>query len=196
MYIRRIQQISEDHCGPAVLQMLLSQIGVFTTQQEITHLAEAEVTLHEDGVRIDQLALACRKVAPQAAFWYKHEATLEDIRYILQRGYGVGVEWQGLFYESEAEEEDDGDYGHYSIVSYIDVERQALILVDPYKDFADQNRIFDIQVFMRRWWDENEVIDEYTNEKKLVKDSHTLFFVTPKTESFPTEMGFRQAFSF
>lgn len=193
MQLHRSQQISEEHCGPAVLQMLLGSLGIYCTQEEITRQANLEQTIHETGSRVDQLAVACKKLAPQTRFWFKYHSTLDDIRYLLQRGYGVGVEWQGLFYESEEEEEEDGDYGHYSIVSYIDEDRQVLIIIDPYKDFSDQDRIFEVATFMKRWWDINEITDPYTGQKRTFEDKQLLFFVTPLNESFPPELGFQTA---
>ena len=104
MQIHQVIQISESHCGPAVIEMLLDAIGVKWTQAEITRAAGVEDTIEEDGTRIDQLARAVGQLAPQAQFWYKYYSSLSDIQYLLSRGYGVGVEWQGLFYDSEEEE--------------------------------------------------------------------------------------------
>ncbi len=197
MRVYRIQQISEHHCGPAVIQMLLNAIGIYSTQEDITRCANAEHTIDEHGTRIDQLATATANIAPQVTFWYKFHSDLDDIRYLLQRGYGVGVEWQGLFYESEEEEEEDrdedSDFGHYSIVTYIDEERQVVIIVDPYKDFADQDRIFEIPTFMRRWWDKNDIIDPFTGQKTIIRDEQLLFFIAPANETFPPEFGFKRA---
>jgi hypothetical protein len=188
MQFHKIQQISEAHCGPAVLVMLLEAVGVQTTQEDIARAAGVEYSIDEHGMRLDQLAIACHKIAPDAQFWYKYDSSLDDIRYILQRGYGIGVEWQGLFYDTEEEEEEDGDYGHYSIISHIDEDRQVLILVDPYKDFVNQDRIFPIKSFLRRWWDTNEVKDPLSHRKRIAEDRRLLFFVTPKTEEFPPEL--------
>lgn len=190
--LHRIQQITESHCGPAVLQMLLYYLGVETDQLQITRAAGVERTITHHGTTIDQLALATNIVAPQAQFWYKYHSTLDDIRYILSRGYGIGVEWQGLFYDTEEEEDEDGDYGHYSIISHIDEDRQSLIIVDPHKDFPQQSRIFPIPVFLRRWWDTNEVRDPVTGRKQILEDVRLLFFVTPMYEYFPEERGFKR----
>jgi len=54
--LRWIQQITENHCGPAVLQMLLENIGVNASQQEITEAAGATHTIETLGTRVDQLA--------------------------------------------------------------------------------------------------------------------------------------------
>lgn len=196
MPIRQITQISESHCGPAVIQMLLDAQGVQITQEDIVRAVGAENTIEEHGTRIDQLALASTKLAPQTQFWYKYHATLDDIRAVLDAGYAVGVEWQGLFYETEQEEEPGGDYGHYSIVSHIDEDRQAVVIVDPYKDFSNQNRIFSINTFLRRWWDTNEVYDEETQRKRIVEDVRLMFFITPIQESFAPQRGFKRFSTF
>jgi len=191
----KLTQISEAHCGPAVLAMLLDAIGITVNQEEITVAADAKYTIDEDGTRIDQLALATSRLAPQARFWYKYYASLEDIAYILERGYAVGVEWQGLFYESEDEEAEDEasneDYGHFSIITYYDRDLESLVIVDPYKDFAHRDRIMPQDVFLRRWWDTNDVKDYRTGRVEKIKDTRLLFFVTPNTETFPYDRGFK-----
>ncbi|GIK84370.1 MAG: hypothetical protein BroJett025_09920 [Patescibacteria group bacterium] len=198
MDIRRVQQISESHCGPAVLEMLLEAVGVEIDQDEVREAAQiSEDKLEEYGMRIDQIALASVKLAPHIHFWYKYSASLDDIRYLLSRGYAVAVEWQGLFYGSEEEEsqdigDEDLDFGHYSVVVNVDDDADALIIVDPYKDFADQNRIVEIPVFMHRWWDTNEVEDPYSGKKEIVEDYRVLFFVAPHWEQFPPERKFEK----
>ena len=48
----------------------------------------------------------------------------------------VGVEWQGFFEDREEDEDwDEGDYGHYSIVTRIDRRSGLITLRDPYPDF-------------------------------------------------------------
>lgn len=196
MPIHRIQQISESHCGPAVLEMLLDAIGITRTQQEITHAAGVQYTIDEHGTRIDQLAQACAKLAPQAQFWYKYHANISDIKYILDRGYGVAVEWQGLFYNTEEEEQEeddeDSEHGHFSIITYLDEDTEQLIMVDPYRDFANQDRIMPIDQFFRRWWDTNEITDEWTGSSQVLRDERLLFFVTPAEEEMPPELGFKK----
>lgn len=187
-----IRQISEAHCGAAVLQMLLQALGEETDQDEITAAADAEDLIEEHGLRVDQLALACSRIAPHLQFWYKYKATLDDLRMVLSRGYGIGVEWQGLFYDSEDEEEEDGDYGHYSIVSHIDENKQMVIIVDPYRDFVRQDRIFPIDFFLRRWWDTNEVYDPLSGRKRLIEDNRLMFFITFMAEDFPDHCGFKR----
>jgi ABC-type bacteriocin/lantibiotic exporter with double-glycine peptidase domain len=185
--LRWIQQITENHCGPAVLEMLLGNIGVNVSQQEITDAAGATHTIETHGTRVDQLAKAVQQLVPIAKLWYKEKASLDDIFHVLEEAkYPVGVEWQGLF---EDMDDDDEDYGHYSIVAHIDKARGELIVVDPYKDYVDQNRIIKINTFQERWWDFNEVKDPQTGEKTFKKDEQLFFVVVPLAVTFPAELG-------
>jgi hypothetical protein len=170
-----------------VLEMLLENIGVNLSQQEITEAAGATQTIETHGTRVDQLAKAVQQLVPIARLWYKEKASLDDLIYVLEEAkYPVGVEWQGLF---EDMDDDDEDYGHYSIVSHIDKPRDELIVVDPYKDYVDQNRIIKIGTFLNRWWDFNEVKDPVTGEKVSKKDEQLFFVVVPLAVSFPVELG-------
>ena len=185
--LRRIEQITENHCGPAVIQMLLENIGVNATQEEITEAAGATHTIETHGTRVDQLARAVQQLAPIARLWYKENASADDLEYVLEeQKFPVGVEWQGLFDDMDG---DDEDYGHYSIIAHIDKVKDELIIVDPYKDFVDQSRIVKMSLFLSRWWDFNEVKDLQTGEKTSKKDEKLFFVVVPLSVTFPNELG-------
>lgn len=195
MQVHQIIQISESHCGAAVLQMLLETMGVTTDQNTIVAAARAEDSIEEHGLRVDQLAVAANRLAPHLIFWYKYYSSLEDLKYLLAKNIAIGVEWQGLFYQSIEEEEaneEDGDFGHYSVVAFYDEELQQIVLVDPYKDFAQQNRVFALDFFLERWWDTNEIIDRYTGKKEIVEDNRLLFFLTNEEEMLDPNLGFKQ----
>jgi len=190
--LRWIEQITENHCGPAVIQMLLENIGVTITQEAITEAAGATHTISSHGTRVDQLAKAVNELAPHARLWYKEKGTPADLEYVLEVcKFPVGVEWQGLF--GDVDEEDD-DYGHYSIISYIDKWKAELIVVDPYKDFVDQNRILKMNIFLNRWWDYNEIQDPESGERSFKKDEQLFFVVTPRAVSFPFELGMKSLY--
>jgi len=185
--LRRIEQITENHCGPAVLQMLLENIGITAAQEEITDAAGATHTIETHGTRVDQLARAVQTLAPIAKLWFKEKATVEDLEYVLEIcKFPVGVEWQGLFDDMD---DDDDDYGHYSIIANIDQAKDELIIVDPYKDFVDQSRIIKMSTFLNRWWDFNEVKDPETGEKTFKKDEQLFLVVAPLSVTFPGELG-------
>ena len=189
--LRRIEQITENHCGPAVLQMLLENIGINVAQEEITEAAGATYTIETHGTRVDQLAKAVQTLAPIAKLWFKEKAAVEHLEYVLDVcKYPVGVEWQGLFDDTD---DVDDDYGHYSIIANIDQAKDELIIVDPYKDFVDQSRIIKMSIFLNRWWDFNEFKDPDTGEKTFKKDEQLFFVVAPLSVTFPEELGM-QAF--
>ncbi|HMB22520.1 MAG: C39 family peptidase [Chloroflexota bacterium] len=189
--LRRIEQITENHCGPAVIQMLLENIGVNVTQEEITEAAGAAQTIFTHGTRVDQLAKAVQQLAPIAKLWYKERANADDLEYVLnEQKFPVAVEWQGLFADMDNDNE---DYGHYSIIVHIDKAKDELIVVDPYKDFIEQSRIVNTNLFLSRWWDFNEVKDLQTGEKVFKKDERLFFVVVPLNVVFPVELGM-QAF--
>ncbi len=185
--LRRIEQITENHCGPAVIQMLLENIGINAAQEEITEAAGVTHTIALYGTRVDQLAKAVQQLAPIAKLWFKEKASADDLQYVLDVcKFPVGVEWQGLFDDMD---DDDEDYGHYSIVAYIDKAKDEVIIVDPYKDFVEQSRIVKMSTFLNRWWDFNEVKDPETGEKTFKKDEQLFFVVAPLSVTFPAELG-------
>jgi hypothetical protein len=167
--------------------MLLENIGVNATQEEITEAAGATHTIETHGTRVDQLAKAVHELAPIAKLWYREKASPEDLEYVLNEAkFPVGVEWQGLF---EDMDDDDDDYGHYSIIANIDKAKDEIIVVDPYKDFVEQSRIVKMSLFLSRWWDYNEVKDPQTGEKVFKKDEQLFFVVVPLSVVFPVELG-------
>lgn len=172
--------------------MLLSNLGIEVTQEAVAEAGGVKELIDLNGMRVDQLALAVHKLAPETRFWFKSPASLEDlITTVRDYRFPSGVEWQGLFYATPEEEPETGDddYGHYSVVTIIDPENRQLVIADPYKDFRDQDRIFGFDFFLSRWYDYNEVVNPATGRKKLVEDLRMMFIVTPKDEEFPEELG-------
>jgi len=70
----------------------------------------------------------------------------------------------------------------------VDTAKGELIVVDPYKDFADQDRILKISTFLKRWWDDNEVKDPQTGKIVYKRDEQLFFVVAPLDTSFPEEL--------
>jgi hypothetical protein len=169
--------------------MLLGNLGIAVTQEEVAEAGEAAGRIEIHGMRVDQLALAVQRLAPEAQFWYKRDSKLKElICLITEYKYPVGVEWQGVFDGDDEDEDDESDCGHYSVITHTDLEKKELIIVDPYKDFVSQNRIFSFDSFIKRWWDTNEVIDPRTGKARLVEDYHMMFIVTLKEASFPQKL--------
>ena len=203
-HLPRFTQISESHCGPAVIQMLLSNLDFEVSQEDIAEAGGATELIELNGMRVDQLALAVQILTPQVQFWYKDHCTIAElVRIVTKEGYPTGVEWQGLFEDEEDEDDDeegddseteDTDYGHYSVVTHVNHRKKQLIIADPYKDFIAQDRIFSFAEFEERWYDFNEVPDPVTGQPRLVEDYHMLFIITPHFETFPREMGMQKDF--
>ena len=189
----RFTQISESHCGPAVVQMLLHYLGIEVTQEEVVEAGGAGDLIERLGMRVDQLGRAVRRLAPQTCFWYKDHSTIEElVRIIADYDCLVGIEWQGIFEDTLEDETQDGDYGHYSVVTMVDSKSQKLVIVDPYKDFRSQDRIFTFEFFMSRWWDTNEIPDPLTGKNRLVEDRQMMFLITPEEVTFPSLLGMKR----
>lgn len=205
-------QISESHCGPAVIQMLLSNIGIEVTQEDVAEAGGASSLIELNGMRVDQLALAVSRLAPQAVFYYKDHSTIDELtRIVIDYRTPVGVEWQGLFDDEEEEDDDDDfddtdesegavmedsetedeDYGHYSLIVQAYRRRRQLIIADPYKDYFSQTRVFDFGTFEKRWYDFNEVPDPISGTPMLVEDRNMMFIVVRRNALFPRRMGMR-----
>ncbi len=192
--IQRVRQISESHCGPAVIQMLLSNVGVVATQEVITAAAGVEDRIEDYGTTIDELSRAVGQLAPQYQFWYKKESSLDELIEIVNvYGYPVGVEWQGDFGQDDEEydldddedEYEEKDYGHYSVVTQVDEARELVVIADPYREFAFKDRYFSLSEFDARWWDYNDVTDPKTGYTSRIYDDHLMFMITPKGAYFP-----------
>lgn len=189
----RFTQISESHCGPAVIQMLLHNLGIEVTQEEVVEAGGASDLIEQLGMRVDQLNQAVRRLAPLTCFWYKDHSTIEElVRIVADYDYLVGIEWQGLFEDTLEDETQDGDYGHYSVVARVDSKSRKLVIVDPYKDFRSQDRIFTFEFFISRWWDTNDVTDPLTGTKHLVEDRQMMFVITPEDVTFPSLLGMKR----
>lgn len=185
-HFHKAVQISESHCGPAVLHMLLSHIGISVNQRTFTKAARAVHTIAKHGIHVGHMTRAINTLKLDAIIWYKLSATVTDIRVLLETyGYPVGVQWQGLFEDDE--DDFDYDYGHYSVVTRVG--KRDLVIVDPYKDYAKRDRVIRIATFLKRWWDENTIRDPASGKKHKIKDAHLLFVVTPPSTTFPRSLG-------
>jgi len=183
--LRRVSQKTSSHCGPAVLEMLLSFIGIDIDQDKFVEAAEVGPKLETHGMTISEMGKAVNKLAPGAAFWFKQNSSLSDLSQVVRHyKYPAGVEWQGVFYDDA-----DEDNGHYSVVTHIDTVNNIVMLADPYMRFAGSDRIFHILEFEDRWWEENEIRDPNTGSVRQERDYHMMIIVTPKDGTFPESLG-------
>jgi hypothetical protein len=182
--IKRIRQITDNHCGPAVVVMLASYIGIFVKQNDIVKAANVRESLDKRGMTVPEIGRGITSLRPECVFWSKSEATINDIDLLINKyNYPVGVEWQGAFGEYA-----DEDNGHYSVVTSINIETNTIILSDPFYYFAGTDRSFPIDEFVTRWWDVNE-ISSTSGEIVFQKDIKTLFLVTTNIYEFPPELN-------
>ena len=189
----RFTQIDESHCGPAVVQMLLHNVGIEVSQEQVADAGGVSDLIEEQGMRVDQLERAVRKLAPQTTFWYKEHSTIAElVQIVVDYDYPVGIEWQGLFEDTLEDETQDSDYGHYSVVTMVDSKRRKLVIVDPYKEFRSQDRIFTFEFFLSRWWDTNDFPDPLTGKARLVEDRQMMFVITEDDVTFPQLLGMKR----
>ena len=174
--------------------MLLHNLGIVVTQEAVAEAGGASDLIEQHGMRVDQLDRAVRQLAPQTRFWYKDHSLIEDlVQVVADYDYPVGIEWQGVFEDTLEEETQDGDYGHYSVVTMADSIGRKLVIEDPYKDFRSQDRIFPFEFFISRWWDTNEIPDPLTGKTRLVEDRQMMFIITPDDVTFPQLLGMTRA---
>jgi len=180
----RTKQIDSYSCGPAVIIALYSNFGVKASQKGIIALLRAARKIKKYGLSLKDLARASRIVGKGAfSFWRKANGKISDLDAIVNKyKYPVAVEWQGVFYEDE-----DEDNGHYCIVTRVNKKAGILRLSDPYPSFAGVDREFKIKDFMKRWWDENVV------RGRTLRDERVMFLVIPKSESWPKKLGMVKA---
>jgi hypothetical protein len=171
--------------------MLLAHRGVAANQERLTELAEIGATISVHGARVDQLARAVERLREGVCLWHKAEATVDDlVEVVRRRRIPAGVEWQGFFEDREEDEDfDEGDYGHYSIVTGIDARRGRITLRDPYPQFCAADRVFDLDWFVGRWWDVNLVAVPPAKRLRPVEDRRMLFVITGDRARFPAALG-------
>lgn len=178
--MRRVKQITVFHCGPAVLQALFSFLGFKISQREVVRSLRAGRKIKRVGLSVKDLSRAANALGKgKYSFWKKADAKISDLDAIVNKyKYPVGVEWQGVFYEFE-----DEDNGHYGVVTKVDRGTGYLRIADSFHAFIGVDRKFKIDFFLRRWWDTNTV------KSRTIKDRKMMFVVTPKDSVFPKNLG-------
>ena len=165
--------------------MLFSYLGVYIDQDEIVEAAGVGDKLKIFGMTVFEMKLAVKNLYPYAAFWFKPDSSLRDLTDLISEyHFPVGIEWQGVFYE-----DDDEDNGHYGVITHIDTANNVVMVADPYKRFAGVDRRFPVLEFEDRWWDENEVRDKITGKTSIVREDKMAFVITPEEASFPELLG-------
>ena len=178
--MKRVRQISSYHCGPAVISELFSYLGKDISQTAVVRSLRATNKIKSVGLNIHDLARATNALGRQEViFWRKHKTTVNDLSLAVNKfKYPVGVEWQGVFYEDE-----DEDNGHYAVITKLDKEANYLRMCDTYANFSGVDRRFRINDFAKRWWDVNRI------KGRNIIDKKTMFVITPRDETWPKKLG-------
>jgi len=184
--MHRVRQITSVHCGPAVVKMLLSFVGIRVMQKEV--VAAAGITnekLENYGMIYQEMIRAIKNLAPECIFWYKNDSSLGELSQIINLfKYPVGVEWQGIFLSEDKDEDD----GHYGIITKVDTVNNLIGIVDPYY-YDGEDRRLGVVEFERRWWDVNFITDPTTGRRQEIYDRRLMFVVARGGETFPEELG-------
>jgi hypothetical protein len=186
--MKRVKQITIYHCGPAVLEMLVSVYGIDIDQRRFVMAAGVDnKRLKTHGMLIGELGTAINRLLPNMRFWYKYNSNINDLVHLSRvRDIPVGIEWQGVFLE-DADEDD----GHYSIVTDVNLKGNLVQISDPYYMFAGKDRSFTIDYFLGRWWDSNDIEDPLTNSIRKVEDYQSCFVILPDGLNYPLELGMK-----
>ena len=189
----RTRQISVYACGPATLEMLFSFVGQKVTQTGLIRSIRAANKIKLYGIDVHDMGKAARIAAKgKFVFWKKQMAKISDLDLAINKyKYPVGVEWQGVFYESA-----DEDDGHYGVVTAVNKKKGFLRIADPYFNgyfkFNGVDRRFSIREFYQKWWDTNEISITGTTRKRTVTDTRVMFVITPKGETWPKKLGMKK----
>lgn len=178
--MKRVKQITVFHCGPAVLEALFSFLGFKISQKAVEKSLRADKKIKRVGLSVKDLARGANALGKgEYLFWRKANSNISDLDAIVNKyKYPVGVEWQGVFYEFE-----DEDNGHYGVVTKVDRDAGYLRIADSFHAFIGVDRKFKIGFFLRRWWDTNII------KGRTIKDRKMMFVITPKDSVFPKNLG-------
>jgi ABC-type bacteriocin/lantibiotic exporter with double-glycine peptidase domain len=189
--IKAVAQKNGTYCGPAVLQMLFSHLGLEFTQDQIVDTAKIRTHIRKYGMQPRQMAQIVETLSPDYQYWFKQKATLVDLVQLIRRHHQpVGIDWQGLFYKTpEAEKPSKADKGHYSIVIDVDKAKNTITILDPYPEFALKPRVLPLDWFQKRWWDTADDKNPQTGKFEKIKTTRFIYLIAPKTAKFPSKFG-------
>ncbi|HCQ31632.1 TPA: hypothetical protein DIU27_04610 [Candidatus Collierbacteria bacterium] len=203
--LSRARQETGSYCGPAVMQMLVSSLGLSMDQETLIDACKARKTVMREGIPLNDLSKGLQEMYPELDVWWKSEATIEDIQNLLDNGYFVGVDWQGIFSGDEYGDDEvnkwgdfwnkiigapevKGEQGHYCVALEVNKKKGYLRFADPYGHYAGKDRFVALWEFEERWWDDRIGKDE-KGKKTYVLESKLMFLVTKKGDEFPKSLG-------
>jgi hypothetical protein len=188
--MKRVRQIDVYSCGPAVISALFSFLGIKVSQRKVITSLRAQNKIKSTGLNMKDLAKASNAIGKKEfVFWKKAGGKISELEAIINKyKFPVAVEWQGVFYEDE-----DEDNGHYGIITVIDKKAGFLRMADPFLKFAGVDRRFRIKDFEKRWWDENEIRISGTSKTRVLADKRMMFVITPAGATWPKKLGMKKA---
>jgi hypothetical protein len=154
----RFTQISESHCGPAVIQMLLQYIGIEVPQEAVAEAGGATALIEVQGARRRGQAVNSRLANSP---WYKIIPRLETVRIVNDYDYLVGSN-VGVF-EDRWKMKPKMATGHYSVSRWPTQKKEW----SSWTLRFTQYRIF-LRFFTPGWW-MNEV-QTLTRKGRLLGD--------------------------
>lgn len=204
----RSRQETGSFCGPCVMQMLVSRLGKQIDQFALSDAYADRKIVMREGIALDGLAKALRKLLPDLQVWQKYNSSFQDIKEMLDRGIPVGFDWQGIFDRDEYGDEYwnlqrewrkkweeirgvpqlEGDQGHYCIALEIDPEKGYLRFADPYGHYAGKDRFVALWELEERWWDDKLGKDEHGKVTRVIEE-RLIFVVTEKDDETPLKVG-------
>ncbi len=187
--MKRVKQIDVYSCGPAVISALFSFLGKRVSQKGVIVSLRAKNKIKSLGLNVKDLAKASNAIGRKKfVFWKKTEGKISDLDTVINtHKFPVGVEWQGVFYEDE-----DEDNGHYGIITALDKKAGYLRMADSFSKFAGVDRRFRIKDFEKRWWDQNEIRVAGTSKRRVLTDKRMMFVITPVDTSWPKKFRMKK----
>lgn len=149
-------------CGPAVIKMALSSVGIDKTQENIV----ADTNISWWGVDTSIVIAYLSRFFSKIGF--KIDANIKDIELHLRQGDFVIVDWWDDLTDDPADPPD----GHYSIVAAINRERGTIKLIDPSARGIWEMKLSD---FEARWYD-------YLDVDQIIRQSRWLLWVDPASK--------------
>ncbi len=202
----RSRQETGSYCGPAVVQMLVSQFEISVDQKQIVEACGAAKTVMKVGIPLKSLVVGIKKIFPDLVVWQKNNSTVEDIEKLVGRGLLVAFDWQGIFAGDEYGDDVlpglwerfvgklrrdpalTGDQGNYCIALEIDREKGYLRFADPYGHYAGKDRFVALWEFEERWWDDRLDIGENGRLVRMLEEK-LIFVLTKVDDEFPSSVG-------
>lgn len=189
-------QITDSHCGPAVVKALLGYNGIQVTQDQVVEASKSKSRLNKHGMGPAQISLAVDQLSKGLKFLYKQDATSRDLERLIKfHKLPVVVNWQGLFYNSAKDEKKHklktAEYGHYSVVVDINPKKDEIVIDDPYREYFEIPRVFSYKWFKTRWFDRDEIFDKKKRLKKVISTKKLLFIIVPQDVKLPEDLDFK-----